>query len=482
VIRGYPRQPSPRAGEVVTLHVATDAPRFRVEFYRCGAQLASYGESAWLPGQSAPAHLPFQDWGEPGVGLHAEPLAPWRGYSFAVPAEWPSGVYVAMLVEGDGAGREITAPDRSTPDGREAKALFVVRPAVTAAPAAILYKLPLLTYHAYDTVDGDRYDPATQRGQWCLYNLPSRSDLPIEVPPAVGLHRPGGGTGGVPYDVANFDPFDSTPRQTFVHWDARFVAWLEAAGYDVDFCTDVDLDRAGDELLAPYRLLVSAGHDEYWSDAMRAAVQRHVEAGRNVAFFGGNTCWWRVVFVDDVTFSRVQFWHETAQPENTLIGVSFRNGGERDRDDHRLPVGYRVQHADHWVYVGTGLRDGDVFGAEEYLVGYECDGADFDRADLGSGPATPTGADGTPPGFTILAVGDTRPSGWGLGNAAATMGLYQRGGTVFNAATTDWARVLTSGTTPTVEQITRNVLDRLQSEREAARHRLFDRRSTAALQ
>jgi hypothetical protein len=166
-----------------------------------------------------------------------------------------------------------------------------------------------------------------------------------------------------------------------------------------------------------------------------------------------------------VTFRRVGFWHEEGPPENTTVGVSFRNGGERDRDDFPVPVGYRVQHADHWVYAGTGLRDGDVIGGgpDEYVIGYECDGADFDRAELAAGrPVRPTGADGTPDGFTILAVGDTRTSGdWGFGNGAATMGLFRRGGTVFTASTTDWARVLTAGTTPVLDRITRNVLDRL---------------------
>jgi hypothetical protein len=32
---------------------------------------------------------------------------------------------------------------------------------------------------------------------------------------------------------------------------------------------------------------------------------------------------------------------------------------------------------------------------------------------------------------------------------------------VFTAATTDWARVLTAGTTGVLDRITRNVLDRL---------------------
>ena len=58
-------------------------------------------------------------------------------------------------------------------------------------------------------------------------------------------------------------------------------------------------------------------------------------------------------------------------------------------------------------------------------------------------------------------IGDVSVSGWGLGNKAATMGIYTNNGTVFTAATTDWARVLASGTVPAVEQITRNVLDRL---------------------
>jgi hypothetical protein len=489
VIRGYVEQPSPRPGGWFTLRVATDAPQFRVEFYRYGAALSPCGAVGPLPGQDAPLHLPFQDWGQPGVDLDGHDLPAWAGYRFAVPPHWRSGVYVAVLVEGDGPG-----PRPPTVDARDARALFVVRPPVGATPAPILYKLPVLTYHAYNVVDGQHYDPTAGCGHWCLYNTPAADEVPAPIEPGVSLHRPGGGTGGTPYDIAlNPDPFDPTPRQTFQHWDARFIAWLERAGYRADYCTDVDLHRDGLDLVAPHRLLLSVGHDEYWSDAMRDALDAYVDGGGNAAFFGGNICWWRVVFHDDVTFSRVENWHDTGRPENTSIGVSFRNGGERDRDEHPVPVGYRVQHADHWLYRNTGLRDGDQFGAgaHEYLVGYECDGAAFDRADLAAGrPVRPTGEDGTPDDFTILAVGDTRPSGWGLGNAAATLGLRSgpgpagpgpagpgpagRGqpgrGQVFTAATTDWARVLTAGptheaTTTVLDRITRNVLDRLTEQR-----------------
>ena len=481
MISGYVEQPSPRAGGRLTLRVATDAPAFRVDFHRWGAELTAHGRSDWLPGADAPLHLPFQDWGEDGVGLHGETLPGWPRHELPVPGDWSSGCYLAVLVEGDGRGRPLDrrplALGRATADGgcdgftQPGVALFVVRPGLAAPVRPLLYKVPLFTYHAYNLVDPRVYDRATQQGHWSLYNMPRPDEVPHPVPESVSVHRPGGGAGGAPYDTFNFDPLDLTPRQTFGHWDGRMVRWLEGAGYDLDYCTDFDLHVAGPELLAPYRLLVSAGHDEYWSDAMRAAVEGWTATGGHAAFFAGNVAWWRIAFDSPCSFSRPEQWHEVAgRCENLMTGVSFRNGGERDRDDHPRPVGYQVQHPDHWVWAGTGVRHGDLVGdrPEEYLVGYECDGAHFERADLAAGRAvTPSGRDGGPADFVILGVGDTRASGWALGNGAATMGLFRPGGTVFTAGTTDWPRVLTQGH-PVVEQVTRNVLDRLGAAPAAA--------------
>ncbi len=68
-------------------------------------------------------------------------------------------------------------------------------------------------------------------------------------------------------------------------------------------------------------------------------------------------------------------------PENRLTGVSHRNGGGQWWGK-REAIGYTVQHADHWIFEGTGLRDGDTFGADQALIGYECDGAAIsDRSD-----------------------------------------------------------------------------------------------------
>jgi hypothetical protein len=457
VIHGYPEEPSVLRGGHLVLRVSTDAPAFRVLAYRCGASMDLVAGTDWYPGRCTSRHLPFQDWGRPGGEQPG-----WAGYRLEVPLAWRSGVYVAVLVEGDGGPLHNPATTPG-PDARSGQALFVVqaRGAPGERRAPILYKLPLLTYHAYNVVVPD---PGRS---WSLYTLPE--PLPAHVPPSVSVHRPGGGTGGTPWDIFNRDPFDLSPRQTFRHWDAPFVAWLEGAGYEVDYCTDLDLHH-DPELLDGYALLLSAGHDEYWTDAMRDRTEGFVRDGGNVAFFGGNTCWWRVVFDDDHAFRRVAPWSDPDgpdRPENVLTGVSFRNGGERDRDDHPVPVGYAVQHADHWVFVGTGLQDGDIIGggSHEYVVGYEADGAHFDRSRLRRGlPVQPTGDDGTPAGFTILGIGDTAASGWGFGNAAATMGLHTAagtGGTVFTGATTDWPRVLAGGTSHALEQVTHNVVRRL---------------------
>jgi hypothetical protein len=202
-----------------------------------------------------------------------------------------------------------------------------------------------------------------------------------------------------------------------------------------------------------------------------------VENGGNVAFFSGNTCWWRVHLVEGNTAlvcdktkhsgdeQRRDLWFRV-DPENRLTGVSHRNGGGQWWG-RREALGYTVQHAEHWVFEGTGLRDGDTFGADHALVGYECDGAALsDRLDE-RGFAVPRHDDGTPENFIILGIAKLGAE-WAqdpedfAGGRTATMGIYANNGVVFTAATTDWSRVLASGAPP-VEKITENLLHRLGS-------------------
>ncbi|MFE4977523.1 N,N-dimethylformamidase beta subunit family domain-containing protein [Kitasatospora sp. NPDC056651] len=475
MIEGYVGRESVTSGGELTVHVSTDAPRFRLRFYRLGRELEPVAESDWYPGS---LHLPppHPD-GVPGRSSPADDWD-WPPLALPVPEDWTPGMHLVQFVEDD----ESPLLDASTVEG-PAREFFVVRPKRAGSRSTVLYKKSTFTRHAYNRSDRPGEDRAVS-----LY------DHPVYLPDAtprghkVSLHRPGG-----VIDLA--------------YWDAPFIAWLERNDYPVEFCTDLDLHE-DPELLSSYGLLLSVGHDEYWSDAMRAHAERFVRDGGNIAFLSANTCWWRIhvtdrntAFVSDTDHhvgddyphlpATDQWWPPApdgvGRPENSLTGVSFRNGGmwasstgwpgDRPRD------GYTVQHADHWVFAGTGLRDGsdggepDRLGAGTPLVGYECDGADYTRD--ADGVARATGEDGTPDSFLILGIYVLEPvhedfhdfkwSHWngparepGRSPRAATMGIHTAGGTVFTAGTTDWPVVCGHEQDAGVVRITRNLLERLR--------------------
>ena len=79
--------------------------------------------------------------------------------------------------------------------------------------------------------------------------------------------------------------------QKWQHWEVPLIRWLAHQGIAVEFCTATDLhkDQANHAgFLQNYKLLVSVGHDEYWSKEMRDNVESFTKAGGNVAFLSAN--------------------------------------------------------------------------------------------------------------------------------------------------------------------------------------------------
>lgn len=456
MIAGYPARPGVAPGERLVLHVSTDAARFRAVFFRWDGEPVRVAESGWLPGVHALQRAPDEDW-------------QWPSYEFPIPAGWPSAVYIAWLDAGQGA------PDLTVPALTDAAALFVVR---GPGRSPLLYKLPIATYQAYNWSGGG-----------CFYVNPPRNANRDEPPGArLSLRRPGAGVGGPTWGAD--DHYDTTsPRQTFAHWDARFIRWLQHEGHAPEFCTDFDI-HDDPSLPRRYRMLVSAGHDEYWSGTMRDAVEGFVAGGGNVAFFCANLCWWRIHVVDGGAAivchqggprgALDHWWPPTGanRPEDSLGGVSYRHGGGW-WDGPRETAGYVVQAPDHWAFAGTGLRCGDTLGrtTSPPAVGYECDGAPLAAFDPATGIAVldPEAArHGTPASFRLLAVSplgndwQERPPRAGLpadaGLHAAVMGAFTHNGTVFSAGSTDWVQALCDdgpGADPRIAIVTRNVMRRM---------------------
>ena len=438
-VEGYADQLSYRAGEMVHFHVSTSAEAYSLEVARVGAER----EVVWQRDEVAGAAHPVpEDASAHGCGW---PVS----CELEVPTEWRSGYYEVVFRAEDGGGKFSQRGRRTA----ESRGFFIVRPS-GPTDAKILLQLATNTYAAYNN--------------WGGYSLYS-------------FH----GRGGVQGHRVSFD---RPMAGQFDRWERDFVEWVEAQGYAIDYCANSDLEFYP-ELLENYRLVLSVGHDEYWSGPMRDHLEAFIGKGGNAAFFSGNSvCWqvrsedegrallcWKQWYNMDEAFAAGDYGRLTTlwshylvdRPENELTGVGFLYGGYHlSHGQHMDGSGaFAVHRPEHWVFAGTELAQGDSFGGEHTVVGYECDGCEYVLED---GLPMPKGSYGTPADFTILC---TAPARWHPDDSAwyerwehgregaAVMGVYSRGGTVFTAGTTDWPHGLKGD--EKVAQITRNVLDRL---------------------
>ena len=440
-VEGYAGKVSYAPEEEVTLHVSTTAASYSLEIARVGAKRDVVMARRGMGGG---AHPVPENASSHGCAWPAS-------FTFKVPGEWKSGYYQVILRVSDNGGRYEQRGRRTA----EGECFFIVRPDKPGQRTKILLQLSSNTYNAYNNWGG-----------FSLYSYNGRAQ--------VQGHR-----------VSFLRP----PASQFPNWEQPFVAWAESNGYVLDYCANSDLEFHP-ELLSSYRLVLSVGHDEYWSAPMRDHLEGFIGRGGNVAFFSGNTCCWQVRSEEkgtaltswkqwynlDPVYAKgdhrllTTLWshHLVKRPENQLTGVGFLFGGYHRSHGQFMDgkASYTVHRPDHWLFEGTGLKQGDDFGGKDTIVGYECDGCEFT---MENGLPTPTGRDGTPTNFNILA---TCPARWHPDDAfwyerfdqkrvgASVVGVYTRGGTVFTCGSTDWAHGL-RGKDPAVERITRNVLDRL---------------------
>jgi hypothetical protein len=330
-ISGYASRQSVLPGQNLLLYVSTAARSFRVDAFRFGYY---QGHDARLVWQSAPVRGQLQTAVRVAPGTHMV-TAPWRPSMTIATTNWPAGSYLLRLDASTGAQRYVPITVRSaTTDGK------------------VVIVNDNTTWQAYNTWGG-----------YSLYQGPD--GRPADRGYAVSFDRP--------YDLSGADKF--------VFFDQAAIAVAEHAGVPLAYETDVDLDQHPG-LLNGARAVITLGHDEYYSLAMRNALVKARNAGTNLAFLGANAIYRHIRFADgdrviicykeaavDPLFGKddadtTQQWRDAPRPrpESVLTGVFY--------ECNPVSAPYVVYDPSSWIFAGTGAYKGERFNG---MVGPEYD-------------------------------------------------------------------------------------------------------------
>jgi PKD domain len=341
-IQGYADATGVLPGGTIHFAVSTNpAARYRVEISRLGWYGGSGGRRiTCLEGTTLDPTCTEDEFGtkqpsppspDPATG---EVQAGWATTdTLTVPSDWTSGYYLAVfrLTSGPDAGQTGFTP-------------FIVE-SPPGNHSAILVQVPTNTWEAYNTWGGEG-----------IYTQPEAVKASFDRPYA---HR------------------------LLFSWEYPLVRFLERGGWDVSYTTDdaVDADPA---VLLGHMLDMSAGHDEYWTSAMRTGWEAARDAGVNLAFMGADDANWQIRYEDnrrtmvaykyltdpvaDPSLTTTMFrFLNPPRPECELMGVEFQGTV--------VPGSYLPYTADAAVstdpwFTGTGLTAGSVL---QGLGGYEVD-------------------------------------------------------------------------------------------------------------
>jgi hypothetical protein len=424
-------------GETISFHTTSLTP-YTIKIYRQGY---------FAPGQTE--QLVTQIGGQwPATGplsINRTAYKDGAGWPVAVStvvSNYPSGLYLARLQDTNSPPNTVDVP-------------FVVR-AVSDSQTKILLVIADATYAAYNDWGGRN-----------VYGYATIGDTPNERAFVGTFPSSSAARGPYAFEVSFQRPMGYALGNSPQAWELPMIQWLMRRGIAVDVCTARDLHFQTPTTL-DFKLLLFAGHHEYWTWEMRDHVENFVKAGGGVGFFCANTSWWQVrisrdgeklwcykiagfdpAFVTTPERTTVNWWNiPPGRPETDMTGVSYSGSNINIPDG----IPYIVKNAAHWALQGTGLIEGECFGIfddGQSVIGGECDRI--------QNPG-PNGMQ-SPPDYTIASAYDPRDN-----NETATMGSFTKGaGEVFNAATIEWSLGLThdEGVWNVMDQITLNVITRL---------------------
>jgi hypothetical protein len=497
-------------GERAIFHISAPGETVHVTLTRLGAEEVVVFDRGGFP---TALHDTPADASEEGCGWPA-------AFDIQI-GDWPSGYYRVQVR----AGEQI------------AEHCLIVRSANPGANADIIMPLSMNTLHAYNWWGGknlyEAVDPQDIRtpserhaggrtaARWLSTQRPFAPGLILGHPdsPRFPNMRTRGFEEAPFYEGVRYVMLPGYSRWDFSAgfqntWEHHMVRWLEQRGHRVDFLDQADLGREPG-ILSPYKLYVTAGHNEYMSWEERDEVERFTASGGDAMMLAGNHAFWQIrwerdhtrlvcykssadddpAMASDTPERTTTYWAHpvTGRPETQMTGLTFSRGGFANLGlaTARGSGGYTVYRPEHWALEGSDLFYGDVLGAEQRLVGWEVDGCAFTFTD---GLPYPTGACGAPTDMDIIAIAPAtfERSDRGYPAESLLMGgnferlaesLYgeaneqtvgrvlhghvaivswkhgENGGEIFNVGSCEWPYGLAAGD-PFVERITDNVIAR----------------------
>ncbi len=321
-------------------------------------------------------HEDPSQWGS--VYFHEDDLgdAGWSpAFNYKVPANARSGTYAARLKA----------------NGNTYHVVFVVRPSAPQSSIAML--VPTFSYLAYGSTGGSlsQYSYHSD-GSGYVYSSALR---PLE-------------------DVRPYETgYKGEGRPWQFEADTHIFHWLEVRGYDVDYITDHDLHREGQDLLESYSTVITGSHPEYISTKEMDALKGWLEGGGRMIYMGGNGFYWVTALSDDGTYTELrrhdgtQAWHGApgehyhstdgefgglwrfrGRPPQELVGVGFGAQGFGYRGgsaDYNVPLdrteaSYSPEAS--WIFEGVSRETGiggdmPTLQAEGGPMGEEVDRVDY---------------------------------------------------------------------------------------------------------
>jgi N,N-dimethylformamidase beta subunit-like, C-terminal len=337
-IEGFADQVSVLPGQTFRLFVSTTAPSWRVQAFRVGWYHGAQARLVWASG-TVRGHAQAAPVISPGTNMAR---APWHPSLTVRTTGWPAGSYLLRLDAASGAQRFVPVTVRSA----------------TAAGAVVIVN-DVTTWQAYN--------------MWGGYDLYSGPGGFAGRARAVSFDRP--------YDANSYD----NGAEWFMSFDQPAIVLAERAGVPLAYETDVDMNEHPG-LLSGARAVISLGHDEYYSTAMRTQLTAARNAGANIAFLGANAVFRHIRFgssplgadrvvicykvaAEDPLFGvnnseTTQDWREPPdpRPESVLTGVFYECNPVSDA--------YVVYDPGNWIFAGTGAGKGETFPG---MVGPEYD-------------------------------------------------------------------------------------------------------------